>query len=60
MLSQEKWTAPLNFLPALAAVRHPGADAGADVAAQGVRAQPQGLPQNDALPEVAKDGRAAR
>ena len=52
--------APLNFMPAVAAVCHPGADAGADVAAQGVRAQPQGLPQNDALPEVAEDGCAAR
>ena len=43
-----------------AAVCHPGADAGAHVPAQGVRAQPQGLPQNHALPEVAEDGRAAR
>ena len=44
----------------LSAVCHPGADAGAHVPAQGVRAQPQGLPQNHALPEVAEDGRAAR
>ena len=44
----------------LAAVCHPGADAGAHVPAQGVRAQPQGLPQNHALPEVAEDGRAPR
>lgn len=43
-----------------AAVCHPGADAGAHVPAQGVRAQPQGLPQNHALPEVAEDGRAPR
>ena len=44
----------------IAAVCHPGADAGAHVPAQGVRAQPQGLPQNHALPEVAEDGRAPR
>ena len=48
------------FLLLFAAVCHPGADAGAHVPAQGVRAQPQGLPQNHALPEVAEDGRAAR
>ena len=44
----------------IAAVCHPGADARAHVPAQGVRAQPQGLPQNHALPEVAEDGRAPR
>ena len=41
-----------------AAVCHPGADAGAHVPTQGVRAQPQGLSQNHALPKVAEDGRA--
>jgi hypothetical protein len=38
------------------AVRDPGADAGADVSAQGVRAESARLPQDDAVPEVATDG----
>jgi hypothetical protein len=37
-------------------MRYPGADAGADVEAQGVCAVAAGLPQDDAVPEVAKDG----
>ena len=44
----------------VAAVRDPGADAGADVAPQGVRAVPPRLSQDHALPEVAADGRSTR
>lgn len=40
-------------------MRDTGADAGADVAAQGVRAVAARLSQDDALPEVAADGRAS-
>jgi len=42
------------------AVRHSGTDARVDVPAQSVRAQPARLPEDDALPEVAEDGGAAR
>ena len=40
-------------------MRYPGADAGANVAAQGVRAVPPRLPQDNAVPEVAENGCAA-
>ena len=43
-----------------AAVRHPGANAGAHVKAQGLRAQPTRLLKNDAFSKVAKDGGATR
>ena len=43
----------------LSAVCHSGTDAGADVQTQGLRPQPQGLPQDHPVPEVAKDGRPA-
>ena len=41
-------------------MRDPGAHARADVAAQGLLPQPAGLPQDHALPEVAKNGGPAR
>ena len=41
-------------------MRHPGADAGADGASQGVRSQSARLPQDDALPEVAAPLHATR
>lgn len=37
------------------AVRDTGADAGADVSTQGVRASTARLPQDNALPEMAED-----
>ena len=39
---------------------HFGADAGTHVSTQGVRPKPKGLPENDALSKVAKNGRPAR
>lgn len=36
-----------------------GADAGVDVAAQSVRSEPQGLSEDDPVPEVAANGGAA-
>lgn len=37
-----------------------GADAGADVTTQGLRADSQGLPEDDFVSEVAKDDRPSR
>ena len=36
-----------------------GTDAGIDVEAQGLRLIAEGLPKNDAIPKMAKDGSAA-
>lgn len=41
------------------AVRNIGADARADVEAQGVRTESARLPEDDAVSEVAENGRAA-
>lgn len=41
-------------------VRDPRTNARVNVEAQSVRAVPSGLPQDNPLPEVAADGRAAR
>lgn len=41
-------------------MRDPGADAGADVAPQGVRPVAARLPEDHPVPEVAADGGAAR
>lgn len=43
-----------------AAVRHPGADAGAHVTAQDLQPQPPGLSQDVPLPEMAENGGPTR
>ena len=44
----------------VAALCHPGAHAGADVPAQNLQPQPQRLPEDVPLPEVAEDGGTTR
>ena len=47
-----------GYIP-VTVMRYLRADAGADVEAQGLRPLAARLPQDDAVPEVAKDGRPA-